>query len=62
MICHLCGALVGFNEGVMFGASNRPAGARLAHAECVAVETLGLIYRREVDRTLGSLVRQGNLT
>ena len=52
---------IGFYDGVMFGISRRSADARLAHIECVAVETLRLIYQREVDRTLGSLVVPGSM-
>jgi hypothetical protein len=56
MICRLCSEPVSFHDGVMFGVSRRSADARQANIECAAVETLRLIYQREVDRTLGSLV------
>jgi hypothetical protein len=61
MICRLCSEPVSFHDGVMFGVSRRSADARLAHIECVAVETLRLIYQREVNRTLGSLVMPGSM-
>jgi hypothetical protein len=61
MICRLCSELIGSYDGVMFGVSRRSADARLAHIECVAVETLRLIYQREVDRTLRSLVMPGSM-
>jgi hypothetical protein len=61
MICRLCSDLVSFHDGVMFGVSRRSADARLAHIECVAVETLRLIYQREVNRTLASLVMPGSM-
>jgi len=61
MICRLCSEPVSFHDGVMFGISRRSADARLANIECAAVETLRLIYQREVDRTLGSPVMPGSM-
>ena len=47
--CDLCGEVVGASDGVLFGAAGRAVAASAAHVDCVAVETLRLIYLREVD-------------
>ncbi|HKE97847.1 MAG TPA: hypothetical protein VKG45_02790 [Actinomycetes bacterium] len=62
MICHLCGVLLEGDEGALFSRSARVAPASPAHVECVALESLGLIHRREVDRALFlSLITGSNL-
>jgi hypothetical protein len=56
MICRFCGEVVDCHEGALFGVPYCAADVRLAHIECIAVETLKLIYQREVERTFGTLV------
>jgi hypothetical protein len=62
MGCHLCGAPLEGDEGVLFSGSVHAAPARPAHVECVALEVLGLMHRREVDRALFlSLITGSNI-
>jgi hypothetical protein len=63
MVCHLCGANLEGDDGALFSGSTRLASARPAHVECVALEALGLMHRREVDRALFlSLITGSNLS
>jgi hypothetical protein len=60
MICHLCGGPIGRRDGVRFEASRSTADARPAHIECVAMETLRLLYQRALNQRIRA--QPGNLT
>ena len=48
--CHLCGHPVRSADAVTFGVSRRTVQAQAAHIECVAIEALTLICRRDLGR------------
>jgi hypothetical protein len=59
-ICRWCSEVVDSHDGVLFGLSG-PADIHLDHLECVAVETLKLIYQREVEHALGGAIMSGSM-
>jgi hypothetical protein len=48
--CHLCGDPVRSADAVTFGVSRRAVQAQAAHIDCVAIEALTLIWRRDLGR------------
>ena len=48
--CHLCGDPVRSVDAVTFGVSRRTVQAQATHLDCVAIETLRLICRRDLGR------------